>query len=589
MWCGVQLALALLAAAAGAGAAPEVLLPGLGAARGSSTASRWRRRPVFQFQGLPFARPPTGRLRFKPPEPPVPWDGVLDATKFNRKCPTSLVDSTYDVLDVNDTGHPEDCLHINVYTPSLNTSGSGLPVMVFFHGGSFRVGSARDFRPEFLLDRDILLVVPQYRLGPLGFLCLQTEDVPGNVGLLDHISALRWVQSYIHHFGGDPGSVTVFGQSAGGASVTLLMVSPLVEQGLFSRVIAQSGSAYGTWVMDPEPVEHARSIATLANCSQQNLTELASCLREVDTHDLLNAHSSFLYRDLKSGGRGTGGNHVVVQEESVGARSRFLVEQPAVSFAQGRFHRVPLMGGVTKHEGSFILGNIYDIILQTRKLTHDFEYLSRNLTRDTLRFGGIEDATGMVEQVLVQKYFHNGELGYFDKMTPGLVDICGVALLKASTFRMVQENSRARPSYMYSFNYHGRHTMFGYGEEVDYPFPGGVAHSDDLIYLFPHDDKNLSGPELAVARTMVQLWTNFAATGSPAPAEGVPAWPPIADQKGPYLRIDAASAVGENFLDEYLAASLQGLAYSSSSSSAAPYSSVAALVALVVSCGVALV
>nr|CAD7196778.1 unnamed protein product [Timema douglasi] len=506
---------------------PEVDIPLFGRVKGSVTISQWKKRTIYQFRGIPFARPPIGELRFKPPEAALPWNETLDATKFNRRCPTSSADSTDEPSDAFDTGPLEDCLHINVYTPQLGTNNaSGFPVLFYIHGGSFRVGSARDFRPEFLVDRDVVLVVPQYRLGPLGFLSLQTEDIPGNVGLLDILLALHWVKDHIHLFGGDPSKVTILGQSAGGAAVTLLMVSPRVQEGLFTRVIAQSGTAFGTWVMDPDP-----------------------------------------YSDLKRGGRGTGGNHVVIQSEAVGEASMFLREDPGISLKEGRFVRVPLMGGITKHEGSFILGNIYDIILQTKKLTNDFDYLSHNLTRDTLDFGGIEDPTGLVVQTLTEKYFGHGELGNFSKMTPGLVDICGVSLLKASALRTVLENSRVQPSYLYSFNYDGQFTMFGYGEEVDYPFPGGVAHSDDLIYLFPHHDKNLSDAELAVANTMVDLWTNFAATGSPAPAAGVESWPPVSGERGPYLRIDRKSTVRENFLDEYVIAVTDGFQFSSSPAS----------------------
>nr|CAD7570998.1 unnamed protein product [Timema californicum] len=562
---------------------------------------------------------PGGRGCYKPPEAALPWDETLDATKFNRRCPTSSADSTDEPSDAFDTGALEDCLHINVYTPQscklqLGTkNASGFPVLFYIHGGSFRVGSARDFRPEFLVDRDVVLVVPQYRLGPLGFLSLQTEDIPGNVGLLDILLALHWVKDHIHLFGGDPSKVTILGQSAGGAAVTLLMVSPRVQEGLFTRVIAQSGTAFGTWVMDPDPVTHARSIANTANCSHRDLSQLAQCLRNVSAHDLLNAHSNFLYSDLKRGGRGTGGNHVVIQSEAVGEANMFLREDPGISLKEGRFVRVPLMGGITKHEGSFILGSI-------------------------------EDPTGLVVQTLTEKYFGHGELGNFSKMTPGLVDVeledvnphlrggrvenhlgkttpsspdrdsnlnlfvlssqaqhdmrdgvegrcmcrfawraeC-VAYPTASAFRTVLENSRVQPSYLYSFNYDGQFTMFGYGEEVDYPFPGGVAHSDDLIYLFPHHDKNLSDAELAVANTMVDLWTNFAATGSPAPAAGVESWPPVSGERGPYLRIDRKSTVRENFLDEYVIAVTDGFQFSSSPAS---FHSFYPLFTIAISCAV---
>ncbi|XP_069678632.1 juvenile hormone esterase-like isoform X3 [Periplaneta americana] len=399
-------------------------LPGLGALRGALNTSHWSNRTIFQFQGIPFAKPPVGDLRFKPPEPVGPWNGTLDATKFGNKCPViQRSPQESDLRDLESYANAEsveDCLNLNVYTPKLGNSTPGVAVMVYIHGGSFRVGSAQEFWPSYLLEKEVVLVVPQYRLGPLGFLSLQTEDVPGNVGLLDLLLALRWVQTYISHFGGDPRQVTIFGQSAGGAAVTLMMVTPLADKSLFARVVAQSGSALGTWVMDSHPVRSARAIARLANCTQADLDDLAACLRGLSARDLLLAHSNFLIEDLLAGGRGTGGNHPVIQ---TAGSHKFLVEHPLKSLQEGRFLQVPMMGGVTRHEGSFILGNIYDIILQHYNLLHNKDFIRHNLTRATLKFSGIEDPTGMVTDVLNEKYFQPGQLGDFNAMVPGLVDV----------------------------------------------------------------------------------------------------------------------------------------------------------------------
>ncbi|PNF36333.1 hypothetical protein B7P43_G00515 [Cryptotermes secundus] len=546
-------------------------LPGLGALRGSLNTSAWTSRAIYQFQGIPFAKPPVGHLRFKPPEPADPWNGTLDATKFGKKCP-ALTRSNQEqefkewtsLLTPENT---EDCLTLNVYTPKLFSNASlALPVMVYIHGGSFRLGSAQEYWPNYLLEKDVVLVVPQYRLGPLGFLSLQTEDVPGNMGLMDQALALRWVRNYISFFGGDPDRVTIFGQSAGGAAVTLMQLSPLVDENLFAKVIAQSGSALATWVIDRNPVRSGLAIARLANCNQTKMADLTACLREIPVKDLLLAHSKFLVADIAAGGRGTGGNHPVIQ---TAGNQRFLVEPPLKSIQEGRFKHVPLLGGVTRHEGSFILGNIYDNILQEYNLLHNEDYLRHNLTRTTLRFSGIEDTTGMISDLLNEKYFQSGELGNFTAMTPGLIDICGVALLKAATFRFLLENSRQQRSFLYSFNYFGEHTKFGYGVPVDYPFPGGVAHSDDLLYLFPLPSVVLNSEDRAISRTVVELWTNFAAYSDPAPANGVSFWPAMSTETGPYLRIDRTSEVRVNFLEEYAIATTAGLGPSRAPLSAA--------------------
>lgn len=542
-------------------------LPGLGALRGSLNTSAWTNRTIYQFQGIPFAKPPVGHLRFKPPEPAVPWNGILDATKFGQKCP-ALTSSDQEQelkewMPLLTSEDGEDCLSLNVYTPQLfNKASFALPVMVYIHGGSFRLGSAQEYWPNYLLEKDVVLVVPQYRLGPLGFLSLQTEDVPGNMGLMDQVLALRWVRSYISLFGGDPAQVTIFGHSAGGAAVTLMQLSPLVDDNLFGKIITQSGSALATWVIDRNPVKSAVAIGRLANCNQTHIVDLTACLREIPVKDLLLAHSKFLVADIAAGGRGTGGNHPVIQ---TAGSQRFLVEPPLKSIQEGRFKRVPLLGGVTRHEGSFILGNIYDNILQDHNLLHNEDYLRHNLTRTILRFSGIEDTTGMVSDLLNEKYFRSGELGNFTAMTPGLIDICGVALLKAATFRSVLENSRQQFSYLYSFNYLGEHTKFGYGMQVNYSFPGGVAHSDDLIYLFPQPNVVLNSEDRAISRTVVELWTNFATYSDPAPADDVPFWPAVTTETGPYLRIDRVSEIRYNFLEEYAIATTDSLGLSRAS------------------------
>ncbi|XP_034230889.1 glutactin-like isoform X2 [Thrips palmi] len=535
------------------------VVPGLGSIQGTRTLSYWRRRPIYQYQGIPYAEPPSGARRFLPPEPAKPWSSPLKATAFGRRCPQEweFPDNQPPVSYEDQSVDIEDCLTLNVYTPVRPSTCGGrlLPVMFYIHGGSWRVGTAEDFRPHYLVDRDVVLVVIQYRLGPLGFLSLQSDSVPGNVGLLDQLLALKWVHQHIRHFCGDPDNVTIFGSSSGAASVTLFMISPLVGNELFRRVIFQSGSARCTWLMDDRPLNSARNIAYYANCTNtSDLDKLAACLRAVPPQTLLAAHNQFL--DLADGGKatGAGGNHAVVQKAGT---QRFLVENPRLSLREGRFKRLPVMGGVTKDEGSVFLGNLYDFYLEPDGRMDDYDYLKHNLTQVALEFSGINDDTGALSDVFRRKFFSESDMGNFTRMTPGLVDMCGVTLLKACTFRMVQENSRIAPSYLYSFNYKGRHTKFGYGYSIEYPFTGGVAHSDDLIYLFP--DRDPSDDDEKTARTMVELWTNFATTGVPAPAFQVPKWPPVSTENGPYLRVDRVPLVRDDFLDEYQITVKEGL------------------------------
>lgn len=188
------------------------------------------------------------------------------------------------------TGDVEDCLNLSVYSTDLSAS---RPVMVYFHGGGFYEGAANHHPPNYLLEEDVVLVVPQYRLGPLGFLSTQTADIPGNAAMLDCVLALRWVQQHITHFGGDPNRVTIFGQSAGAGIVSALMLSPAVPEDLFHGAILQSGSAFGTWVVDERPEHSARDIARLGGCNvNATLVEINACLMAMDVPTLMVAFTT---------------------------------------------------------------------------------------------------------------------------------------------------------------------------------------------------------------------------------------------------------------------------------------------------------
>ncbi|PIO25074.1 hypothetical protein AB205_0164110, partial [Aquarana catesbeiana] len=174
-------------------------------------------RQVHAFYGVPFAKPPVGPLRFAASGPPESWNGLP---------PTS-----------------EDCLYLNVFTPADRGQNAKLPVMVFIHGGGLIMGGAMMFEGSALSAyENVIIVSIQYRLGIMGFLSSGDSQAPGNYGFLDQVEALRWVQENIANFGGDPDSVTIFGESAGGVSVSALVLSPLAK-GLFHRAIAESGVA----------------------------------------------------------------------------------------------------------------------------------------------------------------------------------------------------------------------------------------------------------------------------------------------------------------------------------------------------------
>ncbi|NXY84530.1 SASB hydrolase, partial [Alcedo cyanopectus] len=205
-------------------------------------------RTVNVFLGIPFAKPPVGPLRFSEPQPPEPWKGVRDATSYPPMCLQDKVQGQF-ISDLTDNRKEkvllqvsEDCLYLNVYTPS-STENEKLPVFVWIHGGGLVLGAASSYDGSALAAFDNVVVVTiQYRLGIVGYFSTGDKHARGNWGYLDQVAALQWIQENIIHFGGDPLSVTIAGESAGGVSVSALVLSPLAK-GLFHKAISESGTA----------------------------------------------------------------------------------------------------------------------------------------------------------------------------------------------------------------------------------------------------------------------------------------------------------------------------------------------------------
>jgi len=224
------------------------------------------------FLGIPFAAAPIGELRFRAPIPNQPWNGTLNGTIFGPMCMQAGAGPFAS----------EDCLQLNVFTKNLpsNETVELKPVIAFIHGGGFEYGTAINHGPQYLLDRDIVLVTINYRLGAFGFMGVGTADVSGNQGLKDQSLAFRWIRNNIHHFGGDPERVTISGLSAGSFSVTAHMVSPM-SQGLFHNVIGQSGSIASQIKPDSNNTDIVMELARRVNCTTSTIDDMVSCLRNV--------------------------------------------------------------------------------------------------------------------------------------------------------------------------------------------------------------------------------------------------------------------------------------------------------------------
>ncbi|XP_068973276.1 esterase FE4-like isoform X2 [Bombus flavifrons] len=241
------------------------------------------------FRGIPFAAPPIGNLRFRDPQPPAPWTGILDTSKDTKyMCPQLEENPPFDVIG------NEDCLYLNVYTNSLDQS---KPVMFWIHGGAFMLGNSsfHESRPDYLLAKDVVVVSANYRLGAFGFLNLGHRIAPGNLGLKDLIIALEWVKKNIANFGGDSNNVTIFGVSAGATLVHSLLVSPRAK-GLFHKAILQSGTLTCPWANFEieKGSEGGFKLASLLGKVSNDPVEVFEFLRTVPAEDIVKAQLTLL-------------------------------------------------------------------------------------------------------------------------------------------------------------------------------------------------------------------------------------------------------------------------------------------------------
>lgn len=251
---------------------------------------------------------------------------------------------------------------------------------------------------------------------------------------------------------------------------------------------------------------------------------------------------------------------------TIGGPTNFFPHTPLKLMRNGQARRnIPVMAGVTKHDGTFSLAGVYDILAMSVG-TEDKRFNAFQLIDTVNQVMGVDEYTNSLSGFEIASLFPNPETlvaGNFMEMVDALVDISSVLVIKGPTFRAAQAHAFHSPNqtYLYSFDYHGEFTRFGYGADTShYPFDGGIHHSNDNIYIFPWPEfvSKLNAQDTEMAKRMVKLWTSFAITGVPT-SPGVVDWPPMVRVNGPYLHIDSTPTVGENFFDEYTVTARDGL------------------------------
>ncbi|GMS77936.1 hypothetical protein PENTCL1PPCAC_111 [Pristionchus entomophagus] len=452
-------------------------------------------RQVDAFQGIPFAAPPIGELRFKKPQPPARWSGVREAKAFSSR-PIQL-SKFKDDFKIN--GVPsEDCLYLNVFTPCWNPLSVGFPVMFFIPGGKFEHGEAKSYGDtnicENIVSRGIVFVTIQYRVGYLGFFTTGDNVCPGNLGLWDQTVSLRWVQSNIGAFAGDPNNVTVVGQSAGGASADFLHLSPH-STGLFHKIICMAGNAECRWTSNEVMPIHCRNKARLLGVHSYNSDEIISQLRRVPADKF-----SVNYKeDLK--------------EEEVDLETVPYIDGdffPA-SFDElrAKARPKPMMTGVTKEEGSlmrlFHFESDHSNSLAVLFYENEWAYANRTIYRalsrhiDRLEEGSDEFARAMAN--LASDYYFNA----------GTLELC------RKTVQIQKE-----PVYLYTLEHFNPEVL---GIFLKFLIVPDVTHTCDLFYLFARATfadffPEITNTERLVIDRFTTALTNFATYGDPNGAFG---------------------------------------------------------------------
>lgn len=459
---------------------PEAIETDFGLVAGVAVSDK-----VRAFKGLPFAAPPVGELRWRAPQPVEPWDGVRDASEYRDVCIQPPGQGRLNIAVLPDgPAMSEDCLYLNVWTPA-ESDDDALPVMLYIFGGAFTEGggSVPLYDGTALAEKGAVIVTMNYRLGAFGFFAhpeltrTSAHDTSGNYGIMDAVAALDWIQRNIEAFGGDPGNVTVFGQSAGAMAIASLIASPRAD-GLFHHAIAQS-------VMGPGV---APGINTLARAEAAGVAAAEKI--GISTAEALRAMSA---------------DEVVANFRSAGmiVDNYVIPEDPAVVYAEARQNAVDLLIGSNKQEGAFAPSNV---------TAERFEQRARG------QYGDLAD-----DYLALYPHAKDQEAGVSSAET-----FSDRTFWNARRYADFQHNS-GNAAYIYYFAQNPP------GPEGEGERP--ATHASEVPYVFNNigelplfPDQSIpelsvaSTPDLTLAEQISSYWVNFARSGDPN-GPGLPEWP----------------------------------------------------------------
>ena len=475
---------------------------------------------VSSFKGIPFAAPPVGTFRWKKPQPAKNWQGLRDASQFG---PNGMQTNIFGDMAFRSKSMGEDCLYLNVWKPA--GAAKAMPVLVYFYGGGFAAGDGSESRydGESMATKGIVAVTVNYRLGVFGFMAHPelTKESPhkasGNYGLLDQAAALKWVQQNIKYFGGDPKRVTIAGESAGSASVSAQMASPL-SKNLIAGAIGESGSILGTLSAAPLEKAEQTGLEFSKTVGAKSLAEL----RALPAEKLLNAAAEFGPFRF-----------------SVSVDGYFFPKSPYKIYAAGEQAHIPLLAGWNSEEMN------YQRVLEKEKPTiENFSKAVKRLYPDH------------ADEVL-RLYNPRSD----EEVEQVATDLAGDRFISFSTWKWIEEQVRTggKPVYRYLFSRPRPSMTAAMGNAtpglaggvvkdttakpaVKTPGPKGAVHSAEIEYAMGNLSSNKtydwSADDYKVSKVMQEYFANFIKTANPNGA-GLPEWPAVTDTKNvQYINID---------------------------------------------------